>query len=731
VADLTVGEEFAGHRIERVLGRGGMGVVYLAEHLRLGRKVAIKVLSPDLASDEAFRRRFLRESRAAAALEHPNIVPVFDAGEVAEAAYISMRFVDGSDLSAFLEAHGPLDPEMAVAITGQVASALDAAHAEGLVHCDVKPANVLLESVRAGPGEWRAFLTDFGITKRLTGARTTQAGQFIGTLDYMAPEQITGGSVDGRTDQYSLACMLFQCLTGQVPFPRDDQVVVMYGHLQEPVPQASDRRTGLPRGIDGVIQRGMAKRPDRRFSSCSELVEAARRQLGVALPGPGGGPTGRTRRAAGQGLDAPAARPGSTSWARRPIRTRVAIATALAVIVAAVATGVVVLTHEGTSGPPGLTDEGAITTVLWQRVPDPQTQLGGAHRQVIDRAAVGDSKVVAVGFEDASTRDAGVWVSRDDATWRREFPGTAVGSGDQAMNAVVYTGAEFVAVGTSTQGGGLARPAVWRSRDGESWRADERFGALADADYGQSIRQVIRSGDELLAAGWDSRLGNRDAAVWRFDGSVWTRETLSGEDGGQELWGITESGSSGFIAVGSDSGDAAVWRSPDGEEWDRVSRDSLEEPGEQVMKAVVADGDELVAVGSDDRTGSPDAAVWTSADGVRWARHRPESDLGGPGFQEMNDVIPYRGGLIAVGTSERAGERNAGVWVAPDGSEWRLSDSTALAGAGAQEINDILVFHGLLVAVGRDEGSDGGDAAVWIGTPFHTGRASAVPSATS
>ncbi len=232
--DPRIGTEFAGHRIETVIGRGGASVVYLAEHLRLGRRAALKVLAQHLADDEAFRERFIRESRIAAALDHPNVVTVYDAGEVDGNLYISMRHVEGSDLGRLLAAEGALEPSRAISILSQIASALDAAHAQGLVHRDVKPANMLVESTADMPDFDRAYLSDFGISKRTTSREgLTRTGQFVGTVDYVAPEQITGEPVDGRTDVYSFGCVLFECLSGRVPFPGGDGG----GHDLQPPPR--------------------------------------------------------------------------------------------------------------------------------------------------------------------------------------------------------------------------------------------------------------------------------------------------------------------------------------------------------------------------------------------------------------------------------------------------------------------------------------------------------------
>src|SRR5687768_14542200 len=231
---LAAGSELAGYRIEAVAGRGGMGMVYRATDIALDRPVALKLIADEFAGDPSFRERFRRESRLAASIRHPHVVTVFRAGEDDGRLFIAMDFIEGSDLKSLLDERRALEPELAADIVSQVASALDAAHAKAMVHRDVKPANVLL----AGEGAaLHAYLTDFGLTK-LTGSASemTQTGTFVGTVDYAAPEQLHGLGVDARTDVYSLTCMLYQAITGQVPYPRDSNVAKMYAHAEEPPP---------------------------------------------------------------------------------------------------------------------------------------------------------------------------------------------------------------------------------------------------------------------------------------------------------------------------------------------------------------------------------------------------------------------------------------------------------------------------------------------------------------
>jgi predicted Ser/Thr protein kinase len=266
-----IGTDIAGFRIESVLGRGGMSVVYLAQQVRLGRKVALKVLASGLLErDEHFRDRFLQESNLAAGLDHPNIIPIYDAGEDNGCLYIAMRYVEGRDLAQILEHGGPLGLGRTLFILDQVAGALDAAHQHGLIHRDVKPANVLL----VGNTD-RAYLTDFGVAKPTTSAGLTRTGFFIGTPDYSAPEQIEGREVDARTDVYGLGAVLYACLTGVAPYARANEVAVLQAHLMEAPPKLSEQSPELPRALDRVVATAMAKAREDRYATCGDLIAAA------------------------------------------------------------------------------------------------------------------------------------------------------------------------------------------------------------------------------------------------------------------------------------------------------------------------------------------------------------------------------------------------------------------------------------------------------------------------
>jgi predicted Ser/Thr protein kinase len=264
-----VGETFGGYRIESLLGRGGMGSVYLATQERLGRKVALKLIAPALALDEDFRARFLHESQLAASLDHPNVIPIYDADEVDGVLYLAMRYVNGPSLRELIRERGSLSADETVRIVEQIAGALDEAHRAGLVHRDVKPANILL----AEPGD-HAYLCDFGLAKRTTSPELTQTGSFLGSVDYCAPEQIEGRPLDGRADVYSLGCVVFHCLAGHAPYLRDSEFAVLQAHLHDPPPLVSDVRSDLPSTWEGVIARALAKDPGDRYPTAGALAAA-------------------------------------------------------------------------------------------------------------------------------------------------------------------------------------------------------------------------------------------------------------------------------------------------------------------------------------------------------------------------------------------------------------------------------------------------------------------------
>ena len=304
------GSLVAGYRIESQIGAGGMAVVFRARDERLGRSIALKVMAPEWTEDEEFRRRFVAESRAAARVDDPHVIPVYEAGTAGGVLFIAMRLVAGTDLRGVLRREGALPPERALELLSPVASALDAAHAAGLVHRDVKPANILVDQRQGRPDH--VYLADFGLSKgAAAGMSLTGVGNYLGTPSYSAPEQVQGHDVDGRADQYALACVAFELLTGRAPYQRDLPMAVMLAHVSEPPPSLAARRPGMPLAADRVMARALAKRPEQRYASCRDFADALRETFGLSPYGSGAIATSPGPRA---GLPAsPARGPGTTA----------------------------------------------------------------------------------------------------------------------------------------------------------------------------------------------------------------------------------------------------------------------------------------------------------------------------------------------------------------------------------------------------------------------------------
>ena len=368
-AAISPGMIFAGYRVEELVGRGGMGVVYRATDLSLERPVALKLVAPELAEDERFRERFLREPRLAASLDHPHVIPIYEAGEHDGQLYLAMRFVEGSDLRTILEREEKLSPERTLAVLAQVADALDAAHRRALVHRDVKPANVLLDE------DGHAYLSDFGITKQV-GGDSTDTGRVVGTLDYLAPEQIRGDPVDGRADVYALGCVLYECLAGVPPFRRPTEAEILWAHMQEhPAPLR-----GQPR-LDPVLRKALAKNQEDRYGSCTELIDAAADALGLA----------RAPRAARRSIVPPAVRR----------HGRAILAGGLLLLAATIALAIVALTggEDGRVGPIGNgvaaidPADGSVTSFTESETPPGNVAVGEGGVWVLDNEAKTVSRI--------------------------------------------------------------------------------------------------------------------------------------------------------------------------------------------------------------------------------------------------------------------------------------------------------------------------------------------------
>jgi YVTN family beta-propeller protein len=559
---LTTGSVLGDFRIEGELGRGGMGVVYRATQVSLGRQVALKVIASGLADQEGFRERFVRESRLAASLDHPNVIPVYAAGEHEGVLYIAMRYVEGTDLRALIRKDGRLDPLRAAGVIAQIASALDAAHERGLVHRDVKPANVLVAA--RGGGE-HVYLTDFGLTKRSASETSlTGAGEWVGTLDYVAPEQVRGDVVDARADVYALGCVLHEMLTGQVPFPRENDLAKLWAHMSDDAPSALELAPGVPPGLAAVSQRAMAKDPADRFSEAGMMGRvalaavpggadtgararaAAAAALATAPAAAGGGPTraaptrrarlsrlagafGRDQQAGGAptvAARAPTAVDGAPAARPRPAR-RAALPVAVALL-AACATAAALL---------GLEDD------------DPVERTAAAERPARSSAAGAVTGTFPVGDSPAGVTvvDGSAWVansgsetvSRIDArTGRRQSPPIPVGEDPRAIAAsagAVWVGnfgdATVSRIDTRTNRAARPIPVGAAPTDiaiaaGRAWVATEGDRILVfDAASGRPLRSPVpvKSNGSLAIGG--GRLWVSD----RNDGTIRSIETSTGE----------------------------------------------------------------------------------------------------------------------------------------------------------------------------------------------------------
>jgi YVTN family beta-propeller protein len=610
--DFAAGSEFAGHRIEAEIGRGGMGVVYRARHLALDRERALKVVAPALSADPRFHERFRRESRLAASIEHPNLIPVHHAGEESGRLFISMRLVDGPDLQREVSARGPLEPERAAAIVARAAGALDAAHTAGLVHRDVKPANVLLEPAQDGSDQ--VFLTDFGISRTAGGGETiTSTGEVLGSPDYVAPEQVEPGEADARSDIYSLGAVLHFALTGAPPFARQGDLAKLYAHANAPRPRPSHEAPWLPAAIDEVVAKGMAVDPSDRYGSAVELAAAA----GAALAGAPGPPAQRRRRV-------PPDR--ATTRGLRGRRWLAGAGVALVLVAAGVA--LAVFSGEDEGGEPATENPRAVATIPVGGAPgaltvgDASVWVASAERDAIfqvdpalDRAdrvpqtLGGVPRSVAVAF-------GSVWVAvgeRNEVLRLKPADGTppvAIGVGDRPADVAVDD--EWVWV--ANEGGDtVTRIDPRTNRGSETVPVGDGPRAIAtgeDAVWVTNINDGTLSEIDPEAAKTKGRpvdVGQRPSDVAVGGGTVWAMDNFGGVVTPVDPRSL-EAGDPIAVAAkprGVKFGFGYVWVASGGE--DSVAR--IDPGSRQVVGPAVRVGDEPadIAVGR--------GSVWTSDSG--------------------------------------------------------------------------------------------------------------------
>jgi serine/threonine protein kinase len=679
LAGFRPGKVLAGYRLEALVGAGGMAVVFRARDERLDRPVALKILEPSRAEDPEFRQRFIAESRAAAKVDDPHIIPVYEADEADGVLFIAMRFVHGGDLRSLLDREGALSAERATAFISPVASALDAAHAAGLVHRDVKPANILVDTRPARPDE--VYLSDFGIAKSAVAAEPlTAPGIMMGTPDYSPPEQIDGLDLDGRADQYALACVAYQLLTGMAPFKRDEILAVIAAHLYTPPPSLRARRRDLPGAADKVLTKAMAKAPDQRYESCGDFAEELREALGVA-----------------------------------PYRPRFATALASPPLAAPVTPRPATLS--GSAGAPAMSPEGdtapfSMPTVTDVRVPVPAVAPPAAPEAVETPEPPEEPPDPPEPWPSAGRPGLpGLpQLPRMSPRRRRKALGTVkVG----VPLAVLAAGVALILVAVTMRSGtpGTATSAAALGSPG----CGSAFAGYPGQQGSVAVSSIASSGGTHLAVGSaDDR-----PAIWRCaSGAAWKLMSAAAVD---TLHGATLSsvahGPGGWIAVGEGGSGASEYpvavTSASGASWQPVNGSAAFMGPGACVTAVAADGNGYAVVGNHMTPGRISAAMWSSADSRQWTED--DNDRGGflDGSQRksrVNAVAAIPGGFVAVGTHTPGGA----IWTSTDGGQqWTMTDSTG-SGVPAGALNLVMASGNRIVAAGYAITKSGRDVPVVV-----------------
>jgi len=742
LARFRPGAMLAGYRLEDLVGAGGMAVVFRARDQRLDRPVALKILEPSraAAADPKFRERFIAESRAAARVDHPNIIPVYEADEADGVLFIAMRFVHG-DLRKVLERQRVLQPERTVEVITAVASALDAAHEAGLVHRDVKPANILMET-RAGRPD-QVYLSDFGIaTGVVTAPHLTQTGFVVGTVDYLAPESIDGKRPDGRADQYSLGCVAYQLLTGTPPFRREEPLAVMAAHLYAPPPSLTGQRPDLPGAADKVMATVLAKAPDQRYESCEDFAEALRGALGVtpyrssrsaplSAPPPRVATQPVTAKPAGpadparapyftptvSSPQAPAHVPDPPPpapprerppTARRPSRAWPGVRVWLPLVVLAAAVALILvavlphLKNHSTASSAGLgtgTGTGTGTAACGTAFAGYPGQQGGV---TVSSAASDGGTRLAVGGADGHPA---IWHCANGGWHLVPAASVPASQGTGEFSSVAHGPDGWIAVGDA--GSGTAQqPVAVTSVDGTSWQSVSTstaftgpgacVTAVAGGQHGYAVVgkdvAVNTSGTRVFAAMWPSAdlrswtQGNNDAQGV-LDGS----KQHSAVDGVAAIPG-------GFVAVGTHGAGGVIWTSADGgQEWNLIDDSGGHGPHSGVpagaLTVVAASGSRIVAAGYAVTAGGgadvPVVVVSTDG-GVQW--NTPVA-LETPGGQagRVTALTATGSGFTAAGVAGPAGAQHTVTWQSADGVTW---SKAAQAASGSSAVTALAASGG-------------------------------------
>jgi serine/threonine-protein kinase len=649
LAQLPPGSRLAGYRIEAPLGAGAMAVVYRAHDERLKRPVALKVFAPITAPDRFTRQRFVDESHAAAAVDHEHIIPIYDAGEARGFLFIAMRLVRGGDLRGLLEREGMLSPARAAGIVSQVASALDAAHGVGLVHRDVKPANILL-ATSAGESDY-VYLSDFGVSKQATRSMTlTGIGQFLGTPDYAAPEQGRNVPLDGRADQYALACVAFHLLTGAPPFERESPTAVLMAHLSEPAPSARACRPELPEAVDRVLARALAKVPEKRYESCREFADALLAALGLA--------SSRTTVPAGPSTVTstdwvPAAPPVNRSWQTTQPRSATAMGSALL-----------------QPAPPGAAPSRSKRLAAYRS--RSVIRLGAGCLGILVAAAVG--LVIYRVATSHSPKPAAASDQHQVVVPAAEGP--PVNPAHQPpgvsrdIERVVAAGNVIVTTGSQGSGSGKRQQFFVSANGGATWYQ-------APMQQPGGGRLTAGSVAKLIAGGPRGWLAEGPQAIWTSKhGLSWTLVATHGivpQLPGDTIYAVTAT-ADGFLAAGGAQNQAVIWISHDGTTWQRLPAAKLGLNALGVIQYATSRGnDTLVSDGT---------SVWLSTDGgTSWALvpvpagHGAKDRISGLSF-DSSGLIAVRPGTGARGAPGAVAyfSRNGQVWqfaglIAPQG-DW-------------------------------------------------------------
>jgi len=707
LARLRPGSLIAGYRLEALVGAGGTAVVFRARDARLDRLVALKILDPARADEPAFRQRFFAESRAAAKVDDPHIIPVYEADEADGFLFIAMRFVHGGDLRKVLDREGALSPERTAEFISPVASALDAAHAAGLVHRDVKPANILVDA-RAGRPD-HVYLSDFGIAKAVVSGVTLTGPVFIGTADYAAPEQIDGKTVDGRTDQYALACVAYRLLTGALPFEREQAMAVMVAHLYAPAPSLAARRPDLPGAADKVLAKGMAKSPDQRYASCGEFADALREALGLApyRPGsPGAAPARARPSMAPLSVDPPPMTPPPIAPLPAPADPAFATATMAAV----------------TPGERGATAEADGSVAALRRQPPPRPKMTARRRRRTWRmAGIGGlvAIIVAVGTgaavltltakpetaadrgnqgstfpgypgqrgtvtvgsiaADGATQEAVGSADGHAAIWRRgaggawalvsaTSPAVYQQPGTGHLTSVAHGAAGWIAVGDVVSGGAQA-PVIVTSANGSAW---QQFGSLdAFAGPGTYVTAVTAGSGGYVIVGRHVTGTRTFAAMWwSADLQNWIQGSNGGLDGRVKpsaVYAVTAT-PAGFAAAGTHGGTNAVWTSPDGRNWTVHDMALPATASAAVLSLAAVNGSRVVAAGDAvTKTGEIPVLTVSADGGQHW--HRVALEVPG-GLGAVTALSAAAAGFVAAGLAGPPGAQHTVTWSSPDGLQW-------------------------------------------------------------